>query len=301
MKKVAIYAIIAASAIGAGGSIGFGAKKLFGTVLDDYSGFDPSVYNIDGDLLIAAVEEKPTTKEKIASFSVADIVNYSLEKYKRFDESYSYSVGDADAGVTVQKIRAAQIKTGNMFFEESASSGMVGCANRVTQEVGGDSVLLYRTEECNIVDEYPVFPYPANPVAFTLDAYKNAYGKTLDEMFIYTIHKKTILKSDLVANEDGTYTINLALNPSLSTYWYKKQMVSISNLEAVPKFTEVSLVFTLDSDLMLKTLAVNEYFYAKKMGIDAGTRNKLFNKYFPGQHRDIPKLNEAFHYGDDTK
>lgn len=299
MKKIAIYGIIAVSAISAGGLIGFGAKKLFGTVLDDYSGFDPSVYVIDGEALIKKIESKPTAGERVATFPVVDIVNYALEKYKRFDDSFSYTVGVADAGITTQKIRAAQIKNSSKYFEESASAGMVGCANRTFQDVGGETIDLHRTKDVTINNDKPVFPYPSTPTNYTLKSYKDAYGKTLDEMFIYTIHAKTTTKSQISKNEDGTYNAYLELSPTLSTYFYKKQMVSISELEATPSFEYIKLTYTLDSNLMLSKLSIDEYFVAKKMGIDAGTRNMLTTKYFPNQSREIPALNEGFFYGDE--
>ena len=231
MKKVGIYAILVSSALVVGGLAGFGGKKLFGTVFDDYSGFNSDIYHIDGDELIRRVEQKKTTKEKIASFTPIELVNYSLQKYKRFEHSYSYAVGDADAGITVQKVRAAQIRNGNEYFEESASDGWIGCAMRTLQTLGEDSIDVYSTSSASIIDDDPVFQYSPFPLTYTLSFYKNMYGKTLDEMFIYIIHEKTIKSVNFKEQDDGTYLVNFELDPALSTFWYKKQMVSISDLD----------------------------------------------------------------------
>ncbi|MCQ2802780.1 MAG: hypothetical protein MJ225_03840 [Bacilli bacterium] len=299
MKKIGIYAIIVSSALALGGISGFGSKKLFGTVFDDYSGFNVDIYKINGDELIRKVEAKATTKDKIASFTPIELINYSIEKYKRCDHSYSYSIGNADAGISIQKVRSSQIRDEDKYFEESASDGIIGCAMRSFQIRGENTVDIYSASTASIKDDDPIFPYSSIPLSYTLPTYKQMYGKTLDEMFIYIIHDKTVKSATIKEQKDETYVVNFELDPALSTYWYKRQMVSISDLDCQPTFDYVRLTYTLDKNLMLVSLYTDESFIAKWSGFEKSTKNTLFTKYFPNDNsRKIPELNEPFHYGE---
>ena len=93
-------------------------------------------------------------------------------------------------------------------------------------------------------------------------------------------------------------TIKLNLNPNLSTFYYKTQMLNISGLSNLPPFSEVKLTYTLGKDLSLKKLAVDETFTATKEGIPvpAKTNNVIDTYYYPNQYLKIPNPSERIDF-----
>ena len=120
------------------------------------------------------------------------------------------------------------------------------------------------------------------------------FGKTLDEMFIYLICEDSIVASQ-TEKIDGGYTIDVDLDPNLSTVGYKNQMKNVSNLDKLPSFANVHLKFTLDTDLKLKKLTVDEN-YTATMVVDAKTHGMLDIYYYSDTYVKIPEINEQIEY-----
>ena len=116
-------------------------------------------------------------------------------------------------------------------------------------------------------------------------------------MFIYIISDKTTLDSSRSIRGDDVI-INLNLNPNLSTFYYKTQMQNISGLSNLPPFDEVKLTYTLDKDLNLKHLSVDETYTATKEGVPvpAETQNKIEYYYYPSVQKNIPSSSEQINY-----
>ena len=138
-----------------------------------------------------------------------------------------------------------------------------------------------------ISDTTPQAEYSeSNLTAYSAEEYKSKYGKTLDEMFIYIISEETILNPN-TQKVDGGYVIDIDLHTDWGTANYKKQMVSVSDLDAKPKFEKVHLTFNLDSELMLHKMTVDEKYTARKV-VDASINGKLEIYYFLEKFIEIP-------------
>ena len=162
----------------AGVTTGVLLKKKFGQVEIDYGDFNPENYRMDGKALLKEYQKNPNKK-----FSEAELVNIGLEKYRECENCYSIGIGVADTIVN-QTIRNAQIKRGDHYFEESISySKMVSIANRVDQIGENNDISLNKGKATGSED----VTYKEDITTYKAEDYKKAWGKTLDEMFIYLI------------------------------------------------------------------------------------------------------------------
>ena len=279
--------IILALAAAVGVSAGIVAKRQFGQEEIDYSGFDPESYRGDGQTLLGEYNKNPSK-----AFTPAELVNIGLEKYRQCENSYSIGIGKASTIVT-QTIRNAQIKNGDEYFEESISkSSMVSIANRVRQTNSVDEVDLYRG---NAIDAESA-SYTDNKEAYTLEKYKEAWGKTLNEMFIYLISNKTTLEGSKVENlSNGYKKVTLKLDPEISTYYYKIQMKTMSNLDRLPVFDYLTHTYVLDKNMMLVQATVEEKYQAS-MSVSVSITNNIDYYYHANEYLKIPQLDESVSY-----
>ena len=297
-KNLLIYLIIGASCLVVGGAIGIIGKKVLGQEIVDDSSFNPEKFKADGAALLKKYENYTgTTPEK--EFTQTELVNIALEKYRRYEHSMSVGIGLALAksvGITVnQEIRAAQVRNGDQYFEESVSkSDMVACAYRFYQTGTDSGVNSY--EGTDVSKDATRATYANNPKHYSLEGYKKDWGKTLDEMFIYIVSGKTVLSNEPLSRDGTDYVITLNLNVDTSTYYYKSQMVSVSGLSSRPVFTLEKLTYVLTKDLDLKRLTCEEAYSASMAGISAQTASTLNYYYFPNYVREIPELNEKIDY-----
>lgn len=297
MNKLLLTYILTIGISGvAGGGTGIVLKRTLGPIDEHYPpGFDPKEFSPD----IESIMEKynklsDKTISGVRSLSDSDIINICFEKYRNQEYCWCVASGNANTIVT-QTIRNAQIKNGDEYFEEQLSySSLVDVAKRTLQH-GKDGNLDLYEGGCNGPEEAV---YPQDPSkSFNKEEYKEYLGKTLDEMFIYIISDKTVLDSSRSSKGDE-HVFKFSLNPNLSTFYYKTQMKNISGLSNLPPFSEVKLEFTVDTNLNLKHLLVDETYTATKEGIPvpATTHNIIDNYYHAGEQMDIPSYNENINY-----
>jgi len=257
---------------------------------------DPNSMKMDCEKIVKDVESYKGNKDVTEAFSAATIVNYALEKYRRCENSYSFVYGVADT-IVKQDIRGCSIKNGDNYFEESISkSKMVSLGSRMLQEGKCTDVTLYSADKSSITieDQATTLTYSGENQVFTSEEYVSAYGRTLDEMFIYLISDKTVTSSEINKTEEG-YTVKLCLNAEVATYFYKIQMKTISSLDKLPSFSDVTLTYTLTNDLMLKHLSTDENYVAT-MVVNASIHGTLETDYYPNQYLKIPSLSENLTY-----
>ncbi len=297
MNKLLLAYILTVGICGvAGGGTGVVLKRTVGPIDEHYPpGFDPKEFSPN----VEAIMEKynklsDKTINGVRSFSDSDVINICFEKYRSQEYCWSVGAGNANTIVT-QAIRNSQIKRGNEYFEEQLSySSVVALAKRSLQHGADGNIEVF---DGGCLDPETA-QYSATPSKeLNKKEYKEYLGKTLDEMFIYIISEKTVLDSSrTIKGEDVTIKFNL--NPNLSTFYYKIQMQNISGLSNLPPFSEVKLEFTVDTNLNLKHLLVDETYTATKEGIPvpAKTHNIINNYYHAGEQMDIPPYNENINY-----
>ena len=285
-KKALIqYSIIGVCAIAVGITSGVILKKKLGPVETDYAGFDPEALKMDSSAL---VEEYSKNKNK--DFTPAELVNIGLEKYRQCENSYSIGIGLADT-IVKQTIRNFQIKNGNQYFEEQISkSSMVSLANRALQ-VTDEQVKTYKGK----AKDTEVSEYTNSSTDYSSDKYKEMYGKTMPEMFIYLVSNETILSNE-ISKKDGRVRVEIELDPEVATYFYKTQMVTISNLSALPTFEYVRQTYTFDDDMNLLHCYINEKYKATMSGVTATIVNSLDYYYHANEYLKIPEIGENLNY-----
>lgn len=297
MNKLLLAYILTIGICGvAGAGTGIVLKRTVGPIDEHYPpGFDPKEFSPDVESIMDKYNKlSDKTISGVRSFSDSDVINICFEKYRNQEYCWSVGAGNANTIVT-QAIRSSQIKNGSEYFEEQLSySSVVALAKRSLQH-GKNGNLETFDGGCINPETASYSETPSK--SFTKEEYKEYLGKTLDEMFIYIISEKTVLDSSRTIKGDDV-TIKFNLNPNLSTFYYKTQMQNISGLSNLPPFSEVKLEFTVDSDLNLKHLAVDETYTATKEGIPvpAKTHNIIDYYYHAGEEMGIPPYNENINY-----
>jgi len=281
------FPVIAFVAIAIGAGAGIFAKRKFGQEEVDYSNFDASAFEMDSKELLERYKSNPK-----ADFTPAELVNIGLEKYRQCENSYSFTIGTANT-VVKQSIRNAQIKNGDRYFEEAISkSSMVSLANRVETTSGSGTTTLYKGK----ADSEEKASYNGQKENYSDQDYKNYLGKTLQEMFVYTISNDTVFddsKTEKLSN--GNIRVFLNLDPDISTYYYKIQMKNMSNLDGLPTFNYIKQTYTFSSDMTLLHCYIDEKYQAS-MGMTVSIQNTINNYYHANEYRQIPELNQSFDY-----
>ena len=294
-KLLLSYILTIGISAAAGIGTGIVLKKTVGPIDEMYPpGFDPREFSPDVDAIMKkydALNDKSINGVK--NFSDAEVINVVLEKFRNNTNCYSLSIGNANTIVT-QTIRNAQIKNGDEYFEDQISySSMVALAKRSYQH-GKDGPI-------DVYDGTATGPeqtsYPSSPTQiYEKQAYKDFLGKSLDEMFIYVVSDKTVLDSSRKQQGENV-VIKMSLNPNLSTFYYKTQMLNLSGLSNLPPFSEVKLTYTFSKDLVLSHLAIDETFVATKAGIPVpATTNNVIDIYYYVDYLKIPSPNEPIDF-----
>lgn len=297
MKKIIRYSFVVVTAAALGIGVGFTLKKVIGPTEFDYGDVDFSALKVNAADIVKKIDSYSGTAAKIDSFTTGEILNYSMEKFRTCENCCSFTFGVADT-IVKQDIRSCLIKNGDNYFEESVSkSSMVSLANRMFQTGKESNVNFYSANKgtIGISDNSATAEYAADKgKTFTATEYRDTYGKTLDEMFIYSISDQTILNSN-IEEIVGGYVITVQLDPNLSTNGYKHQMLNISGLDELPRFSDVTLTFTIDLDFRLQKLSIDENYTAKMM-VNAKTHGIVDIYYFADHYIKIPELNESVEY-----
>lgn len=285
-KSVIIYTSIGVPII-AGGII---AGVLLGQnhfKVDAYGGLDATKLKED---YTEVYQDFQKGKKKISEYSDVEIANIALLKLNDVDNFYALTDGTVIAAGVTQNIRSTYIKNQESYFEESITeSSFVKGANRFYQT---EDVDWHKGKYINgTTGDYS----KAALTEYTKDDFEEEWGRTLSRACIYIVNDKTYLDGSTTDNGDGTYTVDVNLDPKLSVLRYVKQMVMTGGLSQKPVFHEVKLKFVVDSDAKLLKFETYE-IYDVHMVIDAkNSKGSLTQEYFYSE-RTIPGINEPTNY-----
>ena len=289
MKTGFKVGIIVLSAVLVGVIIGVSMQKKKVEPEVPHEEINPKDYQVDAKALL---DEYTSNPEK--DFTIAELVNVGLQKYRECENSYFIGIGNAST-IVDQTIRSAQIKNGDHYLNEAISrSAIVSIANRYTQVGVNQGATLYKGK-AKTVD---TGTYKDEPVQYTTEEFKAAWGVTLDEVFLYIISDKTVIQENCskTTTDEGNIEIKLDLNVDISPYYYKMQMKSVSKLSSLPVFEDIKLVYTFKSDMTLLRCDVDETYTAKKIGINASVHNEITYYYYADKYVEIPSLNQPIDY-----
>jgi hypothetical protein len=214
----------------------------------------------------------------------------------------SYGNADANAGIVhVQQIvRAAAIRSGASYFEESLSySGQAKVAHRAYQD--SEKVLSYTGSVAS--DAESATWNSDSEKNFTFDDYAATYGKDLNVPLIYVITDETVVAGEHTSKEkttEGGYTVNIEVDKTKGTRNYVRQMTALSGLSKDTVFDSVYLTMHLSAQLELVTMDIDEQYTAYKsiLGIDAAasTHGTMTIYYHTDGTWTAPGLDANFDY-----
>lgn len=289
-KSVIIYSISGAVTL----AVGIAAGVLVGQNVFkqsmDYSQYSTDEIEVDYSKKYEDFKKSNSSKY-FTDFTSIELANISLLKQGEIDSFYSTKSGTVLAAGVEQTINACTIKNGERYFEENISaSSFVKAANRFYQE--GENVDWYKGKYVNPTKgDYP----ESSKTNYTLEDFEESWGCTKDRGCPYIISEQTVLESSIKDNADGTKTIALDLDPTLSVIRYVKQMVMTGGLSQPPVFHSVHVDFTVDENLTLLELFVDEY-YDVHMVIDAKNSNGKMTQKFKYETKEIPTVNVDVNY-----
>ena len=193
------------------------------------------------------------------------------------------------AGVN-QSIHSTYIKNHNSYFEESITeSAFVKGANRFYES---DDINWHKGKYINgTTGDYS----KATPKEYTKADFEEEWGRTISRACVYILNDKTRKDGSVSENGDGTYTVDLNLDPQLSVLRYVKQMVMTGGLSQKPIFHQVKLKFVIDDNANLLKFMTDE-IYDVHMVIDAKNSKGALTQEFFYNERSIPGINEPSNY-----
>jgi hypothetical protein len=199
-----------------------------------------------------------------------------------------------------QIVRAASIRNGDAYFEESLSySGSAKVAHRAYQD--SKEILSYKGSVAS--DAESASWDSGSETSFTFADYAGTYGKDLNVPLIYIINDETVIKGEHTSKEktaEGGYTVNLELDKVEGTRNYVKQMTALSGLSKDTVFDSVYLTMHLSAQLELVTMDIDEQYtaYKKILGVDAAasTHGTMTIYYHTDGSWVAPGLDANFDY-----
>ena len=292
-KSIILYCSIGipltALVIGGGVILGreLGNKAFY---QDPYANVDANKLNDDYSSVYAAYE-KTNPNSYYNKFTNVELVNIALLNLNHVENFYSITTGSVLAAGVKQNIAATYMKNGDRYFEETiTSSSIVKGANRFYQD--GDTTSWYKGKYVNSTQgDYT----KATPKSYDNEAFEEEWGRQMSRACIYSINDYTCLDSSISDNGNGTKSIELNLDPSLSVVRYTKQMVNTGGLSEKPIFHSVKLKFTVDQNVKLLTFETDEV-YDVHMVIDAKNSKGAITQEYVYEERTIPQYNENANY-----
>lgn len=294
-KKTTIATISGcALAILVGGISGFFIAFALSPKGFDYDGISSSLYEDD----VKAIYEEylKSNNKDYLSYTPSDLANIAIYKYSLNDYTSSDIRSEASSLGVVQATVGQNIKNVDEFFNESIShSTFVKVAKRFYSVENGFDIYSgdIQTSDEGISANY------TNEEFLDTETYEDTWGKTLDRPVIYNISSKTVLEgSSISKTEEGTYLIDLVLDPVTSVLRYVKQMIQMSSLSDAPEFDFVNLSFEVDSDLNLIQMNVHEAYYVWVVGKNYTEARLTETFHVNSGATQIPSIDEKTYYKD---
>lgn len=312
-KNVILMSIGIVLSSGLGVGVGYVLSNFFPHVVKEVKyDYDENYLKADSDACLKKFEKFQGSEKAFDGKSLAgwEIINASLKKFENQENNMSQGIGYAKARVgpidVMQQIRSTMYRVGDSYFEESLSkSSVVNVAWRMYQE--GEITKRYKGG-CPSNVEKPVFASDASPTVYSESEYFEHAGRNLDgSSCIYLISDKTLSsdnqkatsglpENEISKNEDGTFTIDLELDPRKSVVNYIRQMKATTDMNGNPIFDYVHISFTVTKDGDLVSSTSNEKYFASTPSGSSNLEGQLVTHYSTGGNYAIPELNTPIVY-----
>ena len=104
----------------------------------------------------------------------------------------------------------------------------------------------------------------AAPQVLNDEDYEKAYGLRASEFSDFVINEETVLDEGTVQEEDGVYTLTLALDPDTAPAYYVNQMVTMGDLDGAPDFSKLNITVEFTADWTVLSVRTEEEYTSKK-------------------------------------
>lgn len=213
------------------------------------------------------VKEAPTDGSNPEQYSVLDNLAFAMWTIENAKEFKTTTTGKSEASVATIQIYNTRLVKDHKALVSTVSSGMISSGK---QKYFLDNKVLLR--DADHIDGFNTTWKTAQPECISNSAYIKRYGWLPFQCTGYIICKETILEaSELIVNEDGTYTIRLSLNPNddYAPFWYRREVLTNANSSMVPKFNSIKIDYKMDSTWHILEAKIKEEYKVKAMGIEA--------------------------------
>lgn len=290
-KSTILYTIAGLVIVGTGATLGFlkGQEYFFPKI--NYADFDESNNENDVELYskyLSLIDKKVSKKQLSEEFRPYQLTKIALMNFEKSPYAQITNKGEVIAMGVQQFVRAKYVKKDQSYYSESLSSGVVSVAWRFYQN---ESVI--NTYEGNLIKgSYETAKWNENATyTYNIEQFKETWGKSMTNPFIYILNKKTVVSESCTFNEEN-FVITMSLHKVFSVGNYAKQMAMTSTLKELPVFDSVSLKITLSSDLKIIKNEITEEYQVNKFGAWISTKGSIVEEYEYVENADIPTLTE---------
>jgi len=195
------------------------------------------------------------TTPKASESSAKDAISRMLWKINNTKEFMVKTSGNANAGLN-QDISNERIVKDNKALITTVSSGILKVGN---QRLVLEDRCLYRNT-AKLDNLTAVFDDSIECNVESIESYKKRYGWLPFQATGYVLNTHTYLEEPTIAKNNDNYVISCDLEPTISSYWYRREVLTTSKSSSIPKFKKVHIDFTIDNDYKLLEAHYNEVY-----------------------------------------
>ena len=216
------------------------------------------------------LKEAPTDGSTPDKYSALDNVAFALWKIENTNEFSTTTYGKSEASVATIEIFGKRVVKDGKAISSSVSSGLVS-SGKEKYFING-KVLI---RDANRINGFDTTWKTDTPECITNNAYMKRYGWLPYQCTGYIICEETILStSDVINNGDGTYSLDLDLNPGseFAPFWYRREVLTNSGSTIEPEFKSIKISYKFDSNWRVLESRIQEEYKVVSMGIAATSK-----------------------------
>lgn len=223
----------------------------------------------------------PDDGSKPENHTALENIGYMVGRLSAREYYHTESKSTAKAsimGVTQSVVGSKDYKDGILIVSTVSTSNSSFAPSKALQRFYGEDKVVIRTAASGNKDDWNglATEWSTGEPAEILDKslHTSKYGLWATEFSDYVVTENTLLSADAVPVLEGSeYVLTVALSVSAdaatgrkdATEYYKRQMLTMGDLDDYPSFSSVEMTFRFTEDWTLLSLEVNESYSSKKL------------------------------------
>lgn len=223
----------------------------------------------------------PSDGSKPESHTALENIGYMVGRLSAREYYHTESKSTAKAsimGVTQSVVGSKDYKDGILIVSTVSTSNSSFAPSKALQRFYGEDKVVIRTAASGNKDDWNGLEteWSTGEPAEILDKslHTSKYGLWATEFSDYVVTENTLLSTDAMpVQEGGEYVLTVELSVSAdaatgrkdATEYYKRQMLTMGDLDGYPSFSSVEMTFRFTGDWTLLTLEVKESYSSKKL------------------------------------